>query len=182
MNLFRKAITLCSTIFLSFVFLSSVAFAQMSGGSIGSGSMGGSGGGQETPLGGQLYYSMYCECTHNYLNFFNDYVSGEMKKLVYEPGSSVVFKENSITQSMTYELGSYSSEGKCEIKIYPYQICIQITSDGEYGSQPGTGTSSMGGSMGGSSSFNNYTSPIKSLSFNSEPFRTLLGGIVSKKI
>ena len=174
MNIFKKITVFCLTIFLGVNFLFSPAFAQTSGG----GSSGGSGGGQETPLGGQLYYSMYCECTHNYLNFFNDYVSGEMKKLVYEPGSSKLFKENSITQSMTYELGSYSNEGKCEIKIYPYQICIQITSDGEYGSQPGTGTSGMGG-MGGGSSFNNYTSPIKSLSFNSDPFKVLFGGVAT---
>ncbi len=113
----------------------SLAFAQTSGVS------GGAGMASETSFGGLMMFSLMCSCSNDgsSINFLDDYKTNSMLKLLYKPGQSIIFSNNNITQMMTYELGSYSQGGTCSVRVGQY--CVDISADGTYGKQPGTGTS-----------------------------------------
>ncbi len=132
MKFFQKIMTILIVVVATFVLSLSSASAQVSG-------VGGMG--QETPFGGLMVFSLMCTCSDDgsSINFLDDYKTSQVLKLLYKPGQSKIFSNNEITMMMTYELGTYSQGDTCSIRAGQY--CIDIQADGNYGKQPGTGTS-----------------------------------------
>ncbi len=98
------------------------------------------GAGAETPYGGLNLFQIDCTCTGNTIIYINDAASSGVLGLIYQEGSSKLFSNNNIFGE--YLLGSYmKNSGQCEIEVGP--DCVQLNSDGEMGSAPGTGTSDL---------------------------------------
>lgn len=92
----------------------------------------------EIPYGGIHSVTIVCTCSANMLLYLVDYKTNQLLQLIYQPGASVLFERFSIYGR--YLLGSYvPGAGQC--KIYVGEDCIDLNSDGQMGSQPGTGTS-----------------------------------------
>lgn len=87
-------------------------------------------------FGGMKTGTFMCTCTGNQLIYINDYAGGGSLALVYD-GSARLFQNNNIYG--TYLLGSYSSGGNCQ--YYVGEDCVDMSSDGSFDSNPGTGTS-----------------------------------------
>lgn len=88
-------------------------------------------------FGGMKLYTFTCTCTGNTLLYIQDYASHGTLALIYQEGSSKLFAHNNAYG--TYLLGSYSQGGQCE--YYVAEDCVEMNSDGEMDSNPGTGTS-----------------------------------------
>ena len=92
----------------------------------------------ETPYGGQNLFQITCTCSANTLIYILDYTTSNTLALVYQPGASTLYESQNIYG--TYLLGTYQEGGGiCEIVVGP--TCVELTSDGQMGSAPGTGTS-----------------------------------------
>ncbi len=87
-------------------------------------------------FGGMKTMTFMCTCTGNQLIYINDYAGGGSLALIYD-GSARLFSNNNIYG--TYLLGSYSSGGQCEYLVG--EDCVEMSSDGSFDSNPGTGTS-----------------------------------------
>lgn len=87
-------------------------------------------------FGGMKTMTFMCTCTGNQLIYINDYAGGGSLALIYD-GSARLFSNNNIYG--TYLLGSYSGGGQCE--YYVGEDCVEMSSDGSFDSNPGTGTS-----------------------------------------
>ncbi len=95
--------------------------------------------GSETPYGGQRVYTLTCDCSGNSLLYIFDYRTNSILTLLYQEGASILYNYYNVYTS-TYLLGTYSSSGN-SCKIYVGEDCVDISSEGQLGSQPGTGTS-----------------------------------------
>ena len=96
--------------------------------------------GGETPYGGQNIFELTCTCSANTLVSLYDYTSSSLLRLVYQPGVSRLYDNQNIYGS--YLLGSYQKgAGMCRMVVGP--TCVAISSDGQMGSAPGSGTSNL---------------------------------------
>ncbi|MDO8467119.1 MAG: hypothetical protein Q7S83_03190 [bacterium] len=93
----------------------------------------------ETPYGGQRVYTLTCDCSGNALLYIMDYRTNTILTLLYQEGASILYSYYNVYTS-TYLLGTYSSTGN-SCKIYVGEDCVDISNEGQLGSQPGTGTS-----------------------------------------
>ncbi|MEK7661880.1 MAG: hypothetical protein AAB355_00040 [Patescibacteria group bacterium] len=94
--------------------------------------------GGETPYGGMRNMTLNCTCTSNNLVYINDYASESTLKLVNDSSSRIYANNNALYAQ--YLLGTYQkNSGQCEILVA--EECVEMTSDGLMGTQPGTGTS-----------------------------------------
>ena len=91
----------------------------------------------EMPFGGMYVMTIQCTCGDESLNYIMDYASMGVKALLYVPGESILWMN--FNTYGTYQMGSYSFGGDCEIESGP--DCTSINADGTYGMDPGTGTS-----------------------------------------
>lgn len=88
-------------------------------------------------FGGMNVFNLSCTCTGNTLMYINDANNGELA-LIYEQGSSKFF--SNYNPYGNYLLGSYTaSGGTCEIQAG--EDCVEIESDGQMDSSPGTASS-----------------------------------------
>jgi hypothetical protein len=87
-------------------------------------------------FGGMKTATFMCTCTGNQLIYIQDYASNGVLALLYD-GSARLYSNNNIYG--TYLLGSYSSGGQCEYLVG--EDCVEMSSDGKFDSNPGTGTS-----------------------------------------
>lgn len=96
--------------------------------------------GSETPFGGMYLFTLdssICTCSGN-SHWILDYKSKSLLRLYYMEGFSKLYDENNLYGR--YEVGTYSSFSmSCSIRVYT--ACVDLTNDGTYGNQPGTGTS-----------------------------------------
>lgn len=88
-------------------------------------------------FGGMKTGTFMCTCSGNQLIYINNYAGGGMLTLLYD-GSARLFANNNIYG--TYLLGSYSSGGG-QCTYYVGEDCVEMSSDGKFDSNPGTGTS-----------------------------------------
>lgn len=93
----------------------------------------------ETPYGGMRVYTLTCDCSGNSLLYIMDYRTNTILTLLYQAGASILYSYYNVYTS-TYLLGTYTSTGN-SCKIYVGEDCVDISSEGQLGSQPGTGTS-----------------------------------------
>ena len=87
-------------------------------------------------FGGMKTMTFQCTCSGNQLIYIQDYASNGVLALLYD-GSARLFSNNNIYG--TYLLGSYSGGGQCT--YYVGEDCVEMSSDGKFDSNPGTGTS-----------------------------------------
>lgn len=116
-----------TTIFI-LLSLSFMAFAQ--------------GGGMTTYFGGKVLFTVSCTCdSGRTMVVIDDYASGSTIKLGYNSSQlSTLFYDHRSPYINHYLVGSYgSSSQSCRIRILYY--CLSITLDGDFNSDPGTGTS-----------------------------------------
>ena len=94
----------------------------------------------ERPFGGMHLFAMQCTCGSESLHYILDYTSNTVLALLFPPGTKL-FSNNNVYA--TYQLGTYTPGGQsCWVEA---EDCIELNADGTYGSQPGTGTSLLGG-------------------------------------
>jgi hypothetical protein len=83
------------------------------------------------PFGGMSTMVIYCECTENYVVYFNDLTvtstTGGLP-LIYQPGQTILYDFSMITNSGVWILGTWQSGGVCEILVTYY--CYEITTAG----------------------------------------------------
>ena len=92
----------------------------------------------ETSFGGMYLFFIQCTCGSDSLNYINDYKTNNMLALLYEQGQSKLFLNNNIYGK--YQLGTYS-QATYNCQIEAGDDCVDVKTDGIYGSMPGTGTS-----------------------------------------
>lgn len=92
----------------------------------------------EIPYGGMRSYTLTCTCSGNSLLYIMDYRTNSILTLIYQAGASILYSNYNIYG--TYLLGTYSSTAN-SCKVYVGEDCVDISSEGQMGSQPGTGTS-----------------------------------------
>ena len=94
--------------------------------------------GAEMPFGGEHLFSIQCTCASDSLEYIMDYGTNKVLALLYTPGRSRLYSNNNI--KATYQLGTYQTSGQ-QCMIQSGNSCTSMSTDGSYGSQPGTGTS-----------------------------------------
>lgn len=87
-------------------------------------------------FGGMRTSTFSCSCSGSTLIYINDYASGGVLALVYNGGGRT-FSNNNIYG--TYLLGSYTSGSQCLYIVG--EDCVEMSSDGYFDANPGTGTS-----------------------------------------
>ncbi len=99
------------------------------------------GAGNTTYFGGKVKFTLNCTCdSGRVMVVIDDYASGSMIKLGYNRSQLRTLFFNNYSPTMgNYLLGSYGQGQACRIRILYY--CLSITLDGDFNSQPGTGTS-----------------------------------------
>ena len=96
--------------------------------------------GTETPFGGKHILTLgseTCDCGGN-AHMIWDYRTNAMINLYKAPSSIFYDYDNA---DGTYQLGTYTTSASEDCDMYIYNECYTIVyNDGDYGSQPGTGT------------------------------------------
>lgn len=94
----------------------------------------------EIPYGGQRVYTLTCDCSGNLLLYIYDYRTKSLLTLLYQYGASILYSYYNVYG--TYLLGTYTSSGNT-CQIYVGEGCVVISSQGQLGNRPGTGTSAQ---------------------------------------
>lgn len=130
----RVAALLLLLIMFAFISPASIKHtsAQFSGGG------GGAGGGGETPFGGLNTFRFICTCSGDVNLYVMDYRTNQLLVLLYSPGRSTLYLNYNVFGQ--YLLGTYGqTSGQCQYIVG--EECETQQSDGQLGTQPGTGTS-----------------------------------------